>query len=73
MVSVFEKHKKEIEFHETVIGKELGRLMFAVAILSDIEAEFPKTREEVEEVKELLISLIPEIEEYKKRKLAEVL
>lgn len=73
MVSVFEKHKKEIELHEKMMGKDVGKIVFAISILSDIEEEHPETREEVEEVKELLISLRPVVLEHLKWKVVEVL
>ena len=82
MESVFKKHKEEIKLYEKGLGKIRGRLSYSIAILSDIEEFLPekdkvKLKPEIEEVKELIVSTLPEIEkiedELKRRKLAEVL
>lgn len=63
MVSVFEKHKEEIGMYEKMLGKEKGHLMFALSILSDVQAELtPNIRdrrlnEEINEAKELIIEV----------------
>lgn len=66
---LMEKHGDEIKLYEAT-GKLSGRLLFSMAILSDVEEMFPKTRDELEEVKLLLSSVIKKIKE---KRLEEVL
>jgi hypothetical protein len=58
MTSVFERHGDEIKLYEMGAGKKVGQLLFASAILSDVIEMHPETREEVDEVKELIGSVV---------------
>ena len=69
-VSVLEKHGREIAMAEAM-GKKIGRLHFAVCVLSDVQEmvrfgeEPEKINEEINEAKELILSVIDELEKEK--------
>jgi len=67
-MSVFEKHRKELRLYEASAGKLRGRLMFAIAILSDVQSILlTANREtlygEIDEAKTLISSVINEGDE----------
>jgi hypothetical protein len=57
--SVFQKHKHELEVYE-ITGVEMGRLLFALAVLSDCQemTDLEAVRGEITEVKELIVSVM---------------
>lgn len=65
-MSVFERHKADIELYEATApsgnlpARETGRLLFAMAILSDVQemVPHPSVVEELNEAKELIASVI---------------
>jgi len=71
-MSVFEKHQKEIEVYQLAAGPTKGKLLFAMAILSDVQEMLtpqcgPSEDEtdlldELNEVKELIVSAMDEIQ-----------
>jgi len=70
MRTVFEKHGEEIKMYELSAGKLKGRLMFAMAILSDVRNLLANQQEalceEIDEVKELIGSVIGSLGVYGK-------
>jgi len=72
MMTVFEKHKEELEGFEKLYSGKTGRLVFAMCILSDIyeilsilslrnaEKVIPEMLTELNEVQELLNSFVKE-------------
>lgn len=61
MGDVFEKHKKEIEMCEGMLGVVDGRLFYAVSILSDVQhmvGDNEEINDEINEVKQLIISIL---------------
>jgi hypothetical protein len=69
---LMEKHGVEIELMEKVAGKNVGRLMYAISILSDVEGLSPQITPEVEEAKLLIMKVIEDLRG-KSEKLKEVL
>lgn len=76
--SVFKKHKDELKIYE-MTSQEIGRLEFAMAILSDVEEMLSnynkKITKEIEEAKEILGSEIMRLAKERERlkKIAEVM
>ena len=59
MESVFVKHGDEVKNYEAVGGRVPGRLLYAMAIISDVQPGVSLgAQEELDEVKELLQSVI---------------
>jgi len=68
MKTVFEKHGEEIKMYELSAGKLKGRLMFAMAILSDVRNLLTANEalcREIDEAKELIGSVIGSLGEGK--------
>jgi len=66
-MTVFEKHGEEIKMYELSAGKLKGRLIFAMAILSDVQCLTANQElcREIDEAKELIGSVIGSLGEGK--------
>ena len=62
-MGVYEKHGEEIALYQVAAGRDRGRLLFATAILSDVEhmldsdTPLERVQEELEEAKELIVDV----------------